>query len=472
MMHRRAWRSSAIVFALALLVVAAATPTTVLAAEGIVAFEAPSATSTFPTETSWRQAFRSPSEPIRVELMTRLEGTETWLVQEVPFTATAAGAYEVAYTDLGFQLPNSRLEYRFRVTPEGGAPETGPVARLAIDDERVDWQTLEGDVIRLHWQAGDESFARRALRIAEDSVAETAALLGVTETEPIDFFVYADDEDFQSALGPGTKEFVAGRAIAEIRTLFAEIKPTEIGSPWLSIVVPHELAHLVFDTATANPYHPAPHWMNEGLATYLSEGYSEGQRQRVANAIDRGTLLPLASLTDGFPSDREELFYLGYAEGASAIDFFVRTYGQERLVQLIRSYGDGVTDDEAFEAATGEGFAAFESAWLADVGADVPKTYGPTEARPGRAPVGWAGGNVAGPSETPPDELGSSASGIPPLAVAVALIVALGLVLVAVVMVRGRRRLGGEALPATDQPEPAPAGLPTPPDGPTSAAGT
>jgi hypothetical protein len=214
--------------------------------------------------------------------------------------------------------------------------------------------------------------------------------------------------------------------------------------------------------------------MNEGLATYLSEGYSEGQRQRVANAISRGTLLPLASLTDGFPSDREELFYLGYAEGASAIDFFVRTYGQERLVQLIRSYGDGVTDEEAFETATGEGFATFESAWLADVGADVPKTYGPMEARPGRTPVSWAGGSVAGPTDSPPDELASSASGVPPLAVALVLVVAGGLVLVAVVMVRGRRRLGGEALPATGQPEPgpAPASSPRPPEGPTSAAGT
>ena len=315
---------------------------------------------------------------------------------------------------------------------------------MAVEDERIDWQTLEGDVVRLHWQAGDESFARRALRIAEDSVAETAALLGVTETEPIDFFVYADDEDFQSALGPGTKEFVAGRAIAEIRTLFAEIQPTEIGSPWLSIVVPHELAHLVFDTATANPYHPAPHWMNEGLATYLSEGYSEGQRQRVANAIERGTLLPLASLADGFPSDREELFYLGYAEGASAIDFFVRTYGQEKLVQLIRSYGDGVTDDEAFEAATGEGFAAFEAAWLADVGAETPKTYGPTEARPGRTPMAWGGrrrrrperrARPQGPTRTGPASRRA--------AMAVAIVVVGGLALVALVMIRNRRRSVG-----------------------------
>ena len=40
------------------------------------------------------------------------------------------------------------------------------------------------------------------------------------------------------------------------------------------VVVPHELTHLVFDTAVTNPYHFPPRWLNEGLAVYLSEGTS------------------------------------------------------------------------------------------------------------------------------------------------------------------------------------------------------
>ncbi len=64
-------------------------PASVIAADGPVTFESPTATSTFPVQTVWRQAFRSPSEPTRVELMTRLAGTETWLVQEVPFRRRA-----------------------------------------------------------------------------------------------------------------------------------------------------------------------------------------------------------------------------------------------------------------------------------------------------------------------------------------------------------------------------------------------
>ena len=47
----------------------------------------------------------------------------------------------------------------------------------------------------------------------------------MTETEPVDFFIYADQDAFYDALGPGTRENVGGQAHADIRTLFALIAP-------------------------------------------------------------------------------------------------------------------------------------------------------------------------------------------------------------------------------------------------------
>ena len=176
----------------------------------------------------------------------------------------------------------------------------------------------------------------------------------------------------------------------------------------MSIVVPHELVHLVFDTATENPFNQPPHWLNEGLATYLSEGYSNDDRRRVSNAVDRGTLLPLSALANGFPSDREELFYLGYAEGTSAIDFFVRTYGQEKLVELVRSYATGETDDEAFTAATGADYGAFEAAWLADLGVARHGDRAAGQRGPARRRASWIGGPAA-----PTGVASPSSEGIP-----------------------------------------------------------
>jgi hypothetical protein len=38
-------------------------------------------------------------------------------------------------------------------------------------DTRVDWQTLQGELVRVHWYEGDDASGRRALKIGDDAVA-------------------------------------------------------------------------------------------------------------------------------------------------------------------------------------------------------------------------------------------------------------------------------------------------------------
>ncbi len=412
-------RRIAVALALLGLAIGAAVPTApILAADPSLAFDAPSVEVHFPDSATWTQSFASSQKPTRVELVSRLDRGAAWFVRDVPFqeTGTASngdGQYRARLSDAGTALPNSLLRYHFRVTTASGAVMDGPDGAVLVTDDRSAWQALRlpGSVVRLHWHTGDKVFASRALRIADDAIAATSKLLGVTETEPIDFFVYDDSSLFRSAL-PGVKEFVAGLAVADIRTLFAVIQPSDIGSDWVQIVIPHELTHLVFDTATSNPYRVPPHWLNEGLAVYLSEGYTDADRQRMATAIQGGTLLPLQAIEAGFPPSRQDLFYQGYAEGVSAIDFFKRRFGELKLVQLIRSYAAGVTDDEAFKAATGLDMAGFEAAWLDDIGAAAPKAYGPAAPVPGPTPASW----IAGPASSASPRQSPAAGSPPPAA--------------------------------------------------------
>jgi len=287
-------------------------------------------------------------------------------------------------------LPNTTITARWRLTDADGALAVGPPVTVRYEDTRFEWRTREGDVVRVHWYEGTDAFGDRALAIGERAVRETAELLGVTEDEPIDFFVYADQDEFYDALGPGTRENVGGQANAEIRTLFALITPGEIDDPWVDIVIPHELVHLVFDTAVDNPYHFPPRWLNEGLAMYLSQGYAVDDRLRVEGAAKDGSLIPLDGLTTQFPTTREQ-FFLAYAESVSAVDFLIRTHSREALIGLIKSYARGVTDDEAFEAALGVDVAAFDEAWRNDLDAVEPTVYGPQPAPPGPVPPGWLG---------------------------------------------------------------------------------
>ncbi len=345
----------------------------------------------------------------------------------------------------GHILPNTHLTARWRVTDPDGAVTLGPEVGLTYADTSVTWQTLAGDIVRVHWYEGGDAFGKRALEIGDKAVAEASTLLGVQETEPVDFFVYADQDTFYDALGPGTRENVGGQANAGIRTLFALITPGEIDDSWVRVVIPHEIVHLVFDTAVDNPYHFPPRWLNEGLAVYQSEGYAQTNRTAIRSAIRDGSLVPLDGLTGQFPTSRAK-FFLAYAESVSAVDFLVRSHGRDALVSLIRSYADGRTDDEAFTSAIGMDTKAFNDAWFADLGAPPAVPRGPQPAPVGPLPSGWQG-PAPRPSTVPVPSLqpGGPTAPIPdarsqePLVLVVGLLVVFGLV--GVFALEARRRM-------------------------------
>jgi len=431
--------------AVALVVLSVLAPAPVRAA--VATFGQPSARATFGTEIVFEQPVELQAPPSRVEVLISFPGAAGPLVTEVR-SPSGAGRQTLRYRLLiadGHVSPNTRMTARWRLTA-GSTVETGPPASVLYADTRFDWKTRKGDIVRIHWYQGDDAFGRRALAIAEQGVAKAEELFGVSEKEPIDFFVYASQAPFYDALGPGTRENVGGQAQADIRTMFALITPGEIDDAWVANVLPHELTHLVFNTAVKNPYHFPPRWLNEGLAVYLAQGYGADDRALVRGAARDGAIMPLASLTGQFPTTRDR-FFLAYSESVSAIDYLIRTHGRPALVKLVRSYADGVTDDEAFKAALGIDAAAFGTAWLNDIGAGAPKSYGPQPAPAGPLPPGWS----ADASPALPDA--ASSPGAPPRPSAPAIdgaavgtplnagTVAIGLAIVAAVL-----GLGGLAL--------------------------
>jgi len=357
-----------------------------------VVFDPPAASGSLTRPLVFQTTFRSIEAPDRVELLTRLRGTTTDLVRDVDVVQQADGSYAAELVQVGFTPANTTLDYRFRVTVPSGVA-TGAGGTVTVVDDRFEWRTRSGDTITLHWYEGDDAFADRALRIGEDAIDQAATLLGVADVQPVDFFIYSSDEAFRGALSPGTREHVGGQANPAIRTMVGNISAAEVESDWVDTLVTHELTHIVFADATDNPYHFPPRWLNEGLAVYLAEGYGVGDRSQVADAAGSGQLIPLAGIVGFFPTSYER-FSLAYAESVSAVDYFMRTFGQDKLVQLITSYRDGVTDDEAFLAATGADFAAFDDAWIAAQGAAQPRPFGPQPAPAGPLPAEWTAGPV------------------------------------------------------------------------------
>lgn len=465
-----------LLLAIALLASLGAVPGTVSAAEPV--FQAATATATFGVSIDVEQRATLPTGIARVEAVVRVGVDPRTFLATIPTPVAGAVTLRYSYeTPSGTLYPNTRVELGFRLTFDDGRTIDGPTAIVRYEDDRFNWRTLQGSVVRVHWYEGNTDFGRRALDIGERAIQEASTLLGVEETDPIDFFIYADRDPFFDVIGPGVQENVGGLAVAEIRTLFANIGPSTVSDPWVGVVVPHELTHLVFNTATSNRYHEPMHWLNEGLADYLAQGYGADARSNVEQAARAGDLMPLHALVGQFPSTADK-FSLAYDEAVSAIDYLVRTYGREALVSLIRSYADGVSDDQAFSAALGVDTTAFEAGWLADLGFDAPKPFGPQPAPVGPLPPGWLAPGAtpspgaSGPTATP----GPSAPAGGDITSTVFVYVGIGilgvLIVAGLVLVAARFSRGQPLLPpmAAQPPEPqAPVAPELPPAGPPAA---
>jgi hypothetical protein len=354
------------------------------------------ATSRYGDAINLEQTATIPAGVVRVEAVVREGiGAPTFLA---PITTPPAGPTTLRYrldTPTGTVFPNTPVELAFRLTFDDGHTVDSPTTTHLYADDRYTWKTLVGSVVRVHWTEGDAAFGHKLLDVGEQAIKNATSLLGVEEATPIDFYVYADRNAFYDVIGKGLQENVGGLALPEIRTLFANIGTGDENSPWVSIVVPHELTHIVFGTATHNAYHEPLHWLNEGLAVYLAQGYDAGARANVKGSAQSGDLMPLSALVQQFPASADR-FSLAYDEAVSAIDFMVKTYGRDALVKLIRSYAGGVSDDAAFNAALGVDTRGFEAAWLADLGIQAPVPFGPVAAPIGPLPPGW----VEAPGQT------------------------------------------------------------------------
>ena len=386
-----------------------------------VTFGKPEGSSKYGEQIEFTQPIELGTPADRLEVRLTFGDSASPVVQEMP--PSGAGKHDLRYTfdftEGGHLYPNTKITAQWRVY-QGADDETGtdgPPVTIIYDDDRFDWDILEGDYVRVHWYEGNEAFGRRVLELGEQTVRETAELLGVSTGEPFDFFIYPDTDTFYTAIDPSTQEGVGGQALADLRTMYGQISPGDEGGSEVGRVVPHELVHLVFDTATDNPYHFAPRWLNEGLAVYLSEGNGAEYRQAVQGAVSNNSVIPLDGITGQFPRTFDR-FYLAYAESVSAIDYLIRTHGRDALIQLIRSYAEGRTDHEAFRDALGVDVNGFSDAWMGDLGATPPERFGPQPAPAGPQPPGWGEGGAAPPPGAPVGSAdpgpGASAPAAPP----------------------------------------------------------
>jgi hypothetical protein len=348
--------------------------------------------------------------PDRLELLLSYADSDSTVVAPVSPGATSA-EYILDTSDTGQHVtPNTLITYRWRATV-GKQVMLSQEKTLLYDDDRrgLDWHTARIGATTVHWYGGAEAQARHFGSISADAAAAAEKLLDHKLAGPIDIFVYDSHDDFFGALGPGAREWTGAATFPGIRTIFMWLGGGS-GS-YLERTMTHEVTHVVFQDATANPYHEPPKWFNEGLAVWSEQQSASGHQGTVRSAADDGALLSFDGISESFPIG-DQAARLSYDEGATMVEMIIDKHGRGAIAAIAAAWRNGASDAEALQAGTGVSADQLYKAYFASYGAQVPTAVKPAPILPSNVkeppqPAASSAGPVAASASPAPAASGN-----------------------------------------------------------------
>jgi hypothetical protein len=165
----------------------------------------------------------------------------------------------------------------------------------------------------------------------------------------------------------GNSEFVAALTLTKL--IATDDGPLVLGEE-VNVFIDPRLESNMFSTVAHEYGHVAvrqlsrgrnvPVWFNEGVATAVEGGY-DGYLPRVRNAKAGGRLLSMREM-QAWDVDGERAF-LAYSQANSIVDFMVRTWGSDAVLEILRQIGRDVAPEEAFRKVLGVSSGQLWSRW-------------------------------------------------------------------------------------------------------------
>ncbi|HQJ51717.1 MAG TPA: peptidase MA family metallohydrolase [Anaerolineae bacterium] len=267
----------------------------------------------------------------------------------------------------------AQMEYHWRLVDSANSQVRLEPVHFTYDDDRFKWQLAQRDNVLLHWYGTNQSRADRLLGYAVDALARLQTEMGVTVDRDINIYVYDTKADMSLAL-PGKSDAFDDR-ILTLGVVVDDATLLILGSHQaVKGTMAHELTHVVVGLATDNPYAELPRWLDEGLAM-VSEGALPGDNQRELDAAVRGDRLISVHSLSGYTGNPDEVD-LFYGEAHSLVSFMLRTFGKDKIGQLLGAIKEGLYQEEALRRVYGFGLDELDTRWRASLGLGPRPTPG------------------------------------------------------------------------------------------------
>lgn len=261
--------------------------------------------------------------------------------------------------------PGAQLWWRWRITDANGNETTSETKNATWLDEVHNWQTINQGMINFHWYRGDNAFAQDLMNAAQSGLEFNRTQSGLSTTEPIDLYIYANTSDMQDAM-LYEPSWTGGRAYPDYKIVVIGISADELD--WGRNAMVHELTHILIGQSTFSCLGSIPTWLNEGLAMFSEGGLDAASQGQLDAAIRDNTLLSLRSMSSGF-GELSDKVNLSYSQSYSVVKYLIETYGQEKMTSLLTLLRDGTAIDDALQQTYGFDTDGLEDGWRQAVGA-------------------------------------------------------------------------------------------------------
>ena len=191
-----------------------------------------------------------------------------------------------------------------------------------------------------------------AMPLAQEAVKTLSAKYNFKPTGPILVEIFPKHDDFAvRTLGLPGMIGALGACFGRVVSLDSPHARPPGSFSWQATLW-HELTHVI---TLQMSNQRIPRWLTEGISEYeetqAGRGWGREMEIPFAIALERGKALKVADLNSGFT--RPDTIALAYFEASLLVDHIVKTYGQDKLQALVRSYGQGMEGNEALEKVVG-----------------------------------------------------------------------------------------------------------------------
>lgn len=220
----------------------------------------------------------------------------------------------------------------------------------------------DGDVIvKMH---PDEAPVLReyAVPLARDALKVLSAKYQFTPTGPIIIEIFPEHDDF-AVRNVGLPGMIGalGACFGRVVTMDSP-KARPPGEFSWQATLWHEIAHVVTLQMSRQR---VPRWLTEGISVYeeaqARPEWGRDMEVPFAAALEQGKALKLTDLNAGFTSP--ETISLAYFQASVLVEHIVKTFGEEKLRTLLRSYGEGLEGDAALTRTLGTSMAQLQSSF-------------------------------------------------------------------------------------------------------------